>query len=128
MDPHDRKYSREHEWLLLEKGGKALVGITAYAQEQLGDVVFVDLPKPGTRLTQFQKLGEVESVKAVSDIFSPIAGEVLEVNEELLKHPELMNQDPYGAGWLVRLGKVDAGEMQKLLSAEAYQQFLSQQP
>ncbi|MDO8751022.1 MAG: glycine cleavage system protein GcvH [Dehalococcoidia bacterium] len=126
MNPDDRRYTREHEWVLLGKDGRALVGITAYAQEQLGDVVFLDLPKKGTRLEQTQKLGEVESVKAVSDIYTPLKGVVFEVNQELVEHPELVNEDPYGKGWIVRLSSVDHVQLEKLLTAEQYDQFLSQ--
>ncbi|MBI4200942.1 MAG: glycine cleavage system protein GcvH [Chloroflexi bacterium] len=127
MHPKDRRYSREHEWVLLERDGRALVGITQYAQEQLGDVVFVDLPQAGTRLEQFQKLGEIESVKAVSDIYSPLAGEVRDVNQELVNHPELVNQDPHGKGWMVRLVPGDAKQLGNLLSAKEYEEFLAQQ-
>ena len=126
MYPNDRRYTREHEWVLLEGEGQALVGITTYAQEQLGDVVFVDMPEPGTRLEQFQKLGEIESVKAVSDIYTPLAGEVIEVNQELQDHPELVNEDPHGKGWMARLAGIEQAQLQKLLSAEEYESFLSQ--
>jgi glycine cleavage system H protein len=126
MYPNDRHYSKEHEWVLLESDGCALVGITDYAQEQLGDVVFVDLPEPGTKLDQSQKLGEIESVKAVSDIYTPLAGEVMEANRELVDHPELVNEDPHGKGWIVRLVSVDQTQLEGLLSAEAYESFLSQ--
>ena len=126
MYPNDRRYSREHEWVLLESDGRALVGITAYAQEQLGDIVFVDLPEPGTRLGQSEKLGEIESVKAVSDVYGPLAGEVAEVNQELVERPELVNEDPHGKGWLVRLASVDPAQLEDLLTAEAYEGFLSQ--
>ena len=126
MHPNDRYYTKEHEWVLLGQDGRALVGITAYAQEQLGDVVFLDLPQKGTRLEQSQKLGEIESVKAVSDIYSPVAGEVVEVNEELIKHPELVNEDPYGKGWMVRLTKANPAQIETLLTAQEYDEFLSQ--
>ena len=126
MYPNDRQYSKEHEWVLLESDGRALVGITTYAQEQLGDVVFLDLPEPGTRLDQSQKLGEIESVKAVSDLYSPVAGEVVEVNQELVDHPELINEDPFGKGWMVRLASVEPGQLENLLTAEAYESFLSE--
>ena len=125
MYPDDRLYTREHEWIILEGDGHALVGITQYAQEQLGDVVFVDLPEPGSKLTQHEKLGEVESVKAVSDFFSPASGEVFEVNQELLTHPEAINEDPNSKGWMVRLASVDPAEVQGLMSAEQYEEFLS---
>ena len=126
MYPKARRYSREHEWVLLESDGRALVGITAYAQEQLGDIVFVDLAEPGTRLGQSEKLGEIESVKAVSDLYGPLAGEVAEVNQELVERPELVNEDPHGKGWLVRLASVDPAQLENLLTAEAYEEFLSQ--
>lgn len=126
MHPEDRRYTKEHEWVLLENQDQALVGITAYAQEQLGDVVFVDLPEPGTRLSQFQKLGEIESVKAVSDIYSPVAGLVVEVNQEVVDHPELVNQDPHGKGWMIRLTQVDGSQSENLLSAQTYEAFLSE--
>lgn len=126
MYPDDRRYSREHEWVLIEGDGRAMVGITEYAQEQLGDVVFVELPKAGIRLDQFQKLGEVESVKAVSDIYSPLTGEVAEVNHELVDHPELINEDPHDKGWMVRLASVDPSQLDTLLSASEYESFLAE--
>ena len=125
MYPTDRRYTKEHEWIVLEDDGRALVGITEYAQEQLGDVVFVDLPKPGSKLTRNEKLGEVESVKAVSDLFSPVSGEVAEVNQELLDHPEMINEDPNSKGWMVRLASVDTAEVQGLMSAEQYEEYLA---
>ena len=125
MYPTDRRYTKEHEWIVLEDDGRALVGITEYAQEQLGDVVFIDLPKPGSKLTQNEKLGEVESVKAVSDLFSPVGGEVAEVNQELLDHPEMINEDPNSKGWMVRLASVDTAEVQGLMSAEQYEDDLA---
>ena len=125
MNPDDRRYTREHEWVLLGQDGRVLVGITAYAQEQLGDVVFLDLPKAGIRLEQSQKLGEIESVKAVSDLFSPVSGEVAEVNQELLDHPEMINEDPNSKGWMVRLASVDTAEVQGLMSAVQYEEYLS---
>ena len=125
MYPTDRRYTKEHEWIVLEDDGRALVGITEYAQEQLGDVVFIDLPKPGSKLTQNEKLGEVESVKAVSDLFSPVSGEVAEVNQELLDHPEMINEDPNSKGWMVRLASVDTAEVQGLMSAEQYEEYLA---
>ncbi len=126
MNPDDRRYTREHEWVLLGQDGRALVGITSYAQEQLGDVVFLDLPKAGTRLEQSQKLGEIESVKAVSDIYSPMSGEVSEVNQDLIEHPELVNEDPYGKGWMVRLARANRAQLDNLLTSKEYDEFLSQ--
>lgn len=126
MYPDDRRYSREHEWVLIESDGRALVGITEYAQEQLGDVVFVELPEAGTKLDQSQKMGEVESVKAVSDLFTPLTGEVAEVNQALADHPELINDDPHDKGWMVRLASVDAAQLDSLLSASEYESFLAE--
>ena len=126
MYPDDRRYSREHEWVLIESDGRALVGITEYAQEQLGDVVFVELPEAGTQLDQSQKMGEVESVKAVSDLFTPLTGEVAEVNQALADHPELINDDPHNEGWMVRLAYVDAAQLNGLLSASEYESFLAE--
>ena len=125
MNPDDRKYTREHEWIKVEdaQAGLALVGITDYAQEQLGDVVFVELPKVGASLAFMGKMGEIESVKSVSDLFSPVTGEVIEVNERLLDHPEITNNDPFGDGWLMRVRMSDAAELDTLLSAEEYETF-----
>ena len=120
------RYSKEHEWVRVE-GDIATVGITDYAQEQLGDLVYLDLPKVGTAVHQFEKLGEIESVKAVSDLFSPVSGEVTERNEEAVKSPELVNQDPYGRGWLVRLSLSDASEVDKLLTADQYEELVAQE-
>ena len=125
--PAELRYSKEHEWVRVE-GDIATVGITDHAQEQLGDLVYLELPKVGTAVHQFEKLGEIESVKAVSDLFSPVSGEVTERNEEAVKSPELVNQDPYGRGWLVRLSLSDASEADKLLTAEQYEALVAQEP
>lgn len=124
-EPRDRRYTRTHEWVLAE-GELATVGITQFAQEQLGDVVFVELPQVGARLSQGDSLGNIESVKAVSEVFAPIAGEVIEVNEELQARPELINQDPYGEGFLVRM-KVAAGATADLLDGEAYDTLVAEE-
>ncbi len=126
MNPTDRRYSKEHEWVLIESEGQAVVGITQYAQDQLGDVVYVDLPDAGVTVEQFQKLGEIESVKAVSDLFSPLSGEIVEANEELEQKPELVNEDPYSGGWMVRMAGVDQAQLDNLLSAEEYESYLSE--
>lgn len=125
MNPTDRKYSKEHEWALIEAPGLVAVGITDYAQDQLGDVVYVELPDAGTEVSQFDKVGEIESVKAVSDIFTPISGRIVEVNGELEGQPELVNDDPTGEGWMVKLQTDNAdAEMDNLMSAEEYESFL----
>jgi len=126
MYPDDRRYSKEHEWVLIESDGRALVGITEYAQEQLGDVVFVELSEPGTKLDQYGKMGEIESVKAVSDIYTPLAGEVAEINQAIVDKPELVNTDPHGNGWLARLASVDSNQLDTLLTADAYESYLSE--
>jgi glycine cleavage system H protein len=125
--PDDRKYSKEHEWVLVESEGQALVGITHYAQEKLGDLVYLDMPPAGAKLRQSQKLGEVESVKAVSEIYAPISGQVIESNAQAREKPELVNQDPYGTGWLIRVTLADPREMDNLLTAKEYEEFLAQQ-
>jgi len=125
LSPDDRKYSKEHEWVKMEDATQALAGITVYAQDQLGDIVYVDLPKTGATIRFMEKMGEVESVKAVSDLFSPITGEVTEVNARLLDHPELVNEDPLGEGWMMRVTVSDAAELDQLMSAEEYEAFLS---
>jgi len=124
-EPTDRLYSKSHEWALI-KGGAATIGITQYAQEQLGDVVFVELPAVGKQLERGAVLGNIESVKAVSELFAPVAGEVTEVNKELEAHPELINQDPYGAGWVARL-KVASGAGEGLMDSAAYERFVAEE-
>ena len=121
--PADLRYTKEHEWTKVE-GERARIGITHFAQEQLGDVVFVELPKVGSRVRQMQAFGVVESVKAVSDLFAPLSGEVVEVNQALTEHPEQVNRDPYGAGWLIVVTIADTQELGQLLSAADYEKFL----
>ncbi len=125
MSPDDRRYTQEHEWVKVEDAAAktAVAGITDYAQDQLGDIVFFELPKVGDSVTHLGKMGEVESVKAVSDLFSPITGEVTEINENLLDHPELVNEDPFGAGWLIRVTMADVSEAEGLMSAQDYDAF-----
>jgi glycine cleavage system H protein len=122
--PEDLRYTREHEWAKVE-GKTVRVGITAFAQEQLGDVVFVELPKVGTRIAQMQAFGVVESVKAVSDLFAPLGGEVIEINTALAKAPELVNQDPYGTGWMVIITPQQMNELDGLMSAKDYETFVA---
>jgi len=122
--PADLKYTKEHEWAKIE-GGQARIGITAFAQEQLGDVVFVELPKVGAKVSGAKTFGVVESVKAVSDLYAPLSGEVVEVNGELTKKPETVNTDPYGQGWMIVVKLSNPAEADGLLSAEAYQQLIA---
>jgi len=123
MYPENFRYTKEHEWVRVE-GGTGVVGITDHAQEQLGDIVYVDLPKPGTRVEQGKTLGSVESVKAVSDIYAPVSGEVIEVNDVLATSPEKLNADPHGEAWLVKIKLSAPGEIQQLLSAGDYQNYV----
>ncbi len=117
--PDDLAYSREHEWVRME-GSQATIGITSFAADELGDIVFVELPEVGAVLTQFGTFGVVESVKAVSDLFAPVSGEVIEVNETLRNAPELMNSDPFGSGWLAKVEVSDSSELDALMDAAAY--------
>jgi glycine cleavage system H protein len=125
MVPTDLRYTREHEWVRVEDG-VATVGITAHAADQLGDIVFVELPAVGAALSAGKAFGVVESVKAVSDLFAPVSGAVLETNGELAGRPELANADPYGDGWMIRISVSDAGELDALLDAAAYEAFAAE--
>jgi glycine cleavage system H protein len=122
--PAGLKYTKEHEWARAE-GDRVRVGITAFAQEQLGDVVFVELPKPGTRVTAAKPFGVVESVKAVSDLYAPVSGEVVEANAQLQKKPELVNQDPYGEGWMIVVAVADPKELDGLMTPAQYEQHIA---
>jgi len=127
MSPENRKYTEEHEWVMIDESNSdiAVAGITDYAQDQLGDIVFFDLPKVGDSVAHLGKMGEVESVKAVSDLFSPINGTVTEINEKLLDHPELVNDDPFGEGWLIKVAMTDVAEMDGLMSSNDYDAFIA---
>jgi glycine cleavage system H protein len=125
--PQDLRYSKEHEWVRLD-GDIATIGITHFAQEQLGDVVFVELPEKGAKVRQFSSLGVVESVKAASDIYSPLSGEVLERNVKVIEKPELVNSAPYQDGWMLKVKLADKGELQKLLSPEDYRAHIGETP
>jgi glycine cleavage system H protein len=121
--PEEFRYTKEHEWVKPE-GSIGTIGITDHAQEELGDIVYVDLPKVGTRLEKGKSLGSVESVKAVSDIYSPVSGEVTEINELLTTAPEKLNADPHGAAWLVKVRLSAPDELAQLLSAQDYQTYI----
>lgn len=125
MYPEHYKYTKEHEWILVE-GDIGTIGITDHAQHELGDIVYVDLPKPGAAVEQGKALGSVESVKAVSDIYAPVNGEVLESNSELATAPEKLNADPHGAAWLVKVKLADLAEIDGLMSAADYQAYLGE--
>lgn len=125
MYPTDYRYTKEHEWIKVE-GSTGTVGITDYAQHELGDVVYVEMPKPGAKVQAHQSFGTVESVKAVSEIFSPVSGEVVEVNGALANEPEKINQDPHGAAWLVKIKLADAKDLDGLMDAAAYQSYIAE--
>jgi glycine cleavage system H protein len=120
--PENYKYTKEHEWVLAE-GDAGTIGITDHAQHELGDIVFVDLPKPGTEFKKGDTIGSVESVKAVSDIYSPVSGEIVAVNELLSKQPEKLNEDPHGAAWLAKVKLSAPQELDDLLNAADYQKY-----
>jgi len=124
--PEGLKYSKEHEWVLIE-GTSATIGITEYAQEELGDIVFVELPEVGEKIVKDDPFGAVESVKAVSDIYAPVSGEVMETNEILPDNPETINDDPYGDGWMVRVELSDIDDLKDLMDAEEYAEYVAQQ-
>lgn len=123
MYPDNFHYTNDHEWIKME-GDTAVIGITDFAQKQLGDVVYVELPEIGAQLESHQSLGVVESVKAVSDIYAPIAGEVIEVNEALNDTPETLNEDPHGDGWIIKMKAKDAAQVEKLMTVSDYEKFL----
>ena len=120
----DRKYSNSHEWALLDEDGTVLIGITDHAQALLGDLVFVELPEEGITVHAGDECGVVESVKAASDLYTPVSGEIVEVNNELTEQPDLINSDPYGAGWIYRIQPNDVLELEDLLDSEAYSETI----
>jgi len=124
MVPTDLRYTKDHEWVRTD-GDQATIGITKYAADQLGDIVFVELPASGTSIEQFATFGVVESVKAVSDLFAPVSGEVTAANEDLTGKPEVVNSDPYGDGWMLRVRVADTSQLDDLLDAEAYDALIS---
>ncbi|HUF52393.1 MAG TPA: glycine cleavage system protein GcvH [Dehalococcoidia bacterium] len=123
--PPELRYTKEHEWVRVE-GDVGTIGITDYAQDQLGDIVFVDVPPPNSPIIYMQKFGEIESVKAVSELFSPVSGEVIERNEGLEDSPQWVNDDPYGDGWMLKVRLSNPGETDTLLSADEYEAFLGE--
>lgn len=125
MYPSEYRYTKEHEWISAQKG-VGTIGITDYAQHELGDVVFVELPKVGSKFSAGQSFGTVESVKAVSEIYSPASGEVIEVNAALANEPEKINQEPHAGGWLIKLKLANPGELSALMDAAAYQAYIAE--
>lgn len=124
--PKDLKYTKEHEWVKVE-GNIATVGITDYAQDSLGDVVYVELPQEGGTVTKNEPFGVVESVKAVSDLYSPISGSVHEVNDAIIDSPEAINEDPYGDAWMIRVEIGNTGDLSDLMSSDEYQKFIEEE-
>ena len=124
--PEDYKYSKEHEWVLVE-GNVATVGITDFAQDQLGDIVFVELPAVGDKVSKEDAFGVVESVKAVSDIYAPVSGKVLEVNDDLPENPEMLNEDAYGDGWIIKIDMSDPEELNDLMTAAEYEEYVAEE-
>lgn len=124
--PQELRYTKEHEWAAAEDGGRVRVGITDFAQDALGDVVYVDLPEEGTEVRGGKTLGEVESTKSVSDIYSPVSGRIAERNGALGDDPELVNRDPYGEGWMVVIEMTDPGELDGLMDADSYRQLVEE--
>lgn len=123
--PDAYAYSEEHEWISVE-GDTGTIGITHHAQDELGDVVYVELPDPGTRVTQGETFGTIESVKAVSDLYAPVSGEVTEVNDDLVERPEMVNEDPHGAAWMVKITLEDGSQVDGLMSAAEYQEHIQE--
>ena len=124
MNPPELRYSKEHEWVKSESDPVVTVGITHFAQDSLGDVVFVELPDIGSDVVQFEKMGEIESVKAVSDLYSPVSGKVVERNESLIDNPELVNDSPFDRGWMLKIELSNTSELDSLLNAGGYESFL----
>lgn len=123
MVPDDRKYTQEHEWILMDDG-VGTIGVTDFAAGELGDVVFVELPEPGTEFSQGDTVGTIESVKAVADLYLPVSGEIVEINETVVDHPEIINSDPLDEGWLLKVRLSDPTEVDQLLDAAAYGELL----
>ena len=125
--PDGLRYAKSHEWVKLSSDGTATIGITEYAQEELGDIVYVELPEIGEKIVKDDPFGAVESVKAVSDVYAPVSGSVLEVNDVLPDNPETINDDPYGDGWMIRVDLTDPDDLKDLMDAEEYAEYVAQQ-
>ncbi|MEW6544201.1 MAG: glycine cleavage system protein GcvH [Nitrospirota bacterium] len=126
MEPTNLRYHEEHEWIRVE-GGQATLGISNFAQDALGDIVFIDLPKPGATVTAGQQIGEVESTKTTSSIYTPVSGTVVKINQDLKDHPEVVNSDPYGKGWMAVIELIDPSQVDKLMTSAQYEAFLASQ-
>lgn len=124
MNPKENRYTTEHEWIRVDSGNTSKIGITDYAQSALGDIVYLDLPEQGTEVRQSQKIGEIESVKAVTDLYSPASGRILEVNQAVVNEPNLVNEDPYGKGWIMMLELSNPTEINALMSSDDYDKLV----
>jgi len=124
--PQDLRYTKEHEWIK-EEGGAVIIGVTDYAQDSLGDIVYVELPAEGADVTKDEPFGVVESVKAVSDLYSPVSGTVLEVNDSIVESPEVINDEPYGDAWMLKIELADPSELDGLLSVEEYKNYIEEE-
>ena len=125
MNPKDLKYSEEHEWVRIENNSVGVIGITQFACDSLGDVVFLELPDSGTEITKTDKLGEIESVKAVSEIYAPVSGKVIEKNKRVTENAQIVNDEPYSQGWLLKVQITDPSEIDDLMTSEQYEAFLA---
>lgn len=125
MELKNYRFTKEHEWICLQADNRGRIGITDYAQHQLGDIVYVDIVPVGSTAGQFQKIGEIESVKAVSDVFSPVSGQIAEINQAIVDEPQLVNQDCYGEGWFALLTLSDPAELNGLMTADEYNKYIS---
>jgi len=126
MVPEECTYTKEHEWVCYE-GGVATIGISDYAATELGDIVYIELSEPESNVKQGDPIGTIEAVKTVAELFSPVSGEILEVNEAIIEHPEIINRDPFEEGWFIKIKVSDPGELDSLISHEDYQEFLGEQ-
>lgn len=126
MNPTNLRYHEEHEWIRVE-GRQATLGISHFAQDALGDIVFIDMPKPGAKVTAGQQLGEIESTKTTSALYTPVSGTIVKINAELKDHPEVVNTDPYGKGWIVVIELSDPAQVEKLMTASQYEKFIASQ-
>ncbi len=127
MVPEECLYTKEHEWVFIDEDGVAVIGISEYAVGELGDIVYIELPEVGTQVKQMDPIGTIEAVKTVADLFSPLSGEIVEINDEAVGAPEIINKDPYEAGWFMKIKIVDKGELDVLFSHDEYQEFLGEQ-
>jgi len=127
MNPEECKFTKEHEWVYIEDGDTAIIGISDYAAGELGDIVYIELPPAGTKVTQMDPMGTIEAVKTVADLYSPVGGEVIEVNDKAISSPEDVNKSPYDQGWLIKIRMEDPGELEVLFSYDEYRDFLGEQ-